>query len=236
MLFSKSLLVVTTALTSLVTAHPFTHDIEDRQVEVSVAPVADPVVVDAGGVYMRTTTLADGSIIGGYASGDGPNNILRVTKSTDGGASWSVIGSVDSGPTATRDIDNAFPLALHDGRILYAFRNHDRTPERGYTHYRITVCVSDDGGVTWRFLSHVEERAHNGRNGLWEPFLRIARDGAIQVYYSAENSDPDQDNIMRASRDGGLTWSGVYGMSGGDVLSRDGMIGIAEIDGNGNLM
>lgn len=232
----KPLLAVAVAVSRLVAAHPFSHDIQDRQVDASVVPVADPVVVDAGGVYMRTTTLGDGSILGGYTGFDGPTQILRVTKSTDGGASWSIIGSVDSGPSATREIDNAFPLALPDGRILYAFRNHDKVPGGGYQHYRITVCVSEDGGVTWSFLSHIDERAPNGRNGLWEPFLRIARDGAIQAYYSAENSDGDQDNIMRASTDGGRTWSGIYGMTGGDVNSRDGMIGIANIDTNGNLM
>jgi hypothetical protein len=232
----KSIFTMAMATSQLITAHPLSHDIQDRQVEAAVVPVADPVVVDGGGVYMRTTTLADGSILGGYTSFDGPTTILRVTKSTDGGASWSVIGSVDSGPSESREIDNAFPLALPDGRILYAFRNHDKVPGGGYQHYRITLCVSEDGGVSWSFLSHIDERALNGRNGLWEPFLRIARDGAIQAFYSAENSDSDQDNIMRASTDGGRTWSGIYGMSGGDVNSRDGMIGIANIDNDSNLM
>lgn len=231
----KYLLTLAVGLTGLVASHPFT-SLEPRQAAIN--PVEDPVVVDGGGVYMRVTTLPDGSLLAGYTGFDGPTRFLRVSKSTDSGRSWETIGSVDSGPSDTRDMDNAFPLALPDGRILYAFRNHDKVAGGEYTYYRITICVSDDGGVTWRFLSHVNEHAHNpsARNGLWEPFLRLTRDGVIQCFYSSENNNGDQDNIMQASYDGGLTWSGIYGMSGGDVNSRDGMIGVANIDNNGNLM
>lgn len=85
-------------------------------------------------------------------------------------------------------------------------------------------------------LPVVEEHVPSGVNGLWEPFLRIARDGSVQCYYSAENSADNQDNFMKYSTDGGATWSHWVAVSGGDRSSRDGMASVAPIDNNGNLM
>lgn len=78
-------------------------------------------------------------------------------------------------------------------------------------------------------------RAHTA-SGLWEPFLRLAQDGILQCYYSAENNSGDRDGFMKYSKDGGATWSNWITVSGGDVTSRDGMIGVAPIDNDGNLM
>ena len=220
-------------LNSLVSAHPF--EVDKRQ-DSRVNPVSDPVQVDSGGVYMRTTTLADGTIIGGYAASDGPDRILRVVRSTNNGESWERIGLVDGGPSAEREIDNVYPLALPNGDILYSFRNHDKDGSGGYRTYRITVCKSTDGGKNWSFTSQVDERqAASDVNGLWEPFLRLDRDGNVQAYYSAENRGTDQDNLMRVSTDGGESWGDAITMSGGDVEARDGMVGVAEY-GDGNLM
>lgn len=230
--FLQSLASAVLALATLTNSHPLSHP--KRQLEAAISPIADPVLVDPIGVYMRTTTLEDGSVLAGYATREGDDQILRTARSTDGGDSWERLGIVDSGPAATREIDNAFPLQIPGGPILMSFRNHDKN-DNGYITYRITVCVSEDGGATWAFLSQVDVRESSGRNGLWEPFLRIDRGGAIQAYYSAENADPDQDNLMRASTDGGLTWGGIITVSGAGLQSRDGMIGVAEV-GNGDLM
>lgn len=129
----------------------------------------------------------------------------------------------------------------HQGRILYAYRNHDRdlnstlgVPDN-YTFYRLTVSASDDGGRSWSFLSNIDTRAANNGsanlNGLWEPFLRVAADGAtLQAFYSAENDAGDQDSLMRESVDGGLTWGTRRVVSGANrVRSRDGMVGVATL-------
>lgn len=183
---------------------------------------------------MRATRLNDNTIIAGYAAQDGPNHLLRVVKSSDAGSSWTQLGTVTAGDSATHDIDNAFPLQLPSGRILFAFRNHDRTSKGVYTYYRITVCYSDDGGVTWSFLTQIDERPANGVNGLWEPFLRVSRNGTLQVFYSSENNGGDQDNVMKTSTDGGASWSGPFPVSGQGVTSRDGMTAVA--DAGGKLM
>ncbi|KAI0404676.1 glycoside hydrolase family 93 protein [Xylaria palmicola] len=200
-----------------------------------VVKTSNAAVIDPAGVYIRVTSLNDGSLIAGYAATDGTQHVLRTARSTDGGQSWRHQGEVYRADRTTHDLDNAFPLQLPSGRLLYAYRNHDR-PNSQYTYYRITISYSDDGGKTFVYLSTVAERAASGVNGLWEPFLRVANDGSLQCYYSAENSAADQDGFMRQSTDGGRTWSGPITVSGTAPTSRDGMIGVAKIDNNGNLM
>lgn len=198
-----------------------------------VSPAADPVVVDPIGSTMRVTKLGN-DLIAGYSAVTGGQASIRVARSTDNGNSWSQIGTVTERPSGETDLSNAFPLAV-GGRLLIAFRNHDKVNGR-YTYYRITICESTDGGITWNFVTQLDERAAaSPKNGFWEPFLRIAKDGSIQAYYSAENNDGDQDNIMRKSTDGGKNWSGIIPVTGSNVNARDGMTGVAEI-GNGQLM
>lgn len=171
-----------------------------------VINAGNTVVIDPAGVYIRASSVNDGGLIAGYAASDGTQHVLRTAKSIDGGQSWHFQGEVYRADSATHDVDNAFPLQLPSGRILYAYRNHDRTGSQ-YTYYRITISYSDDGGITFRYLSTVAERSASGVNGVWEPFLRVANDGSLQCYYSAENSATDQDGLMRQSSDGGLTVS-----------------------------
>ncbi|KAI1368394.1 glycoside hydrolase family 93 protein [Xylaria arbuscula] len=196
-----------------------------------VVQVSSPIVIDSAGVYIRATALRDGTLLAGYAATDGTQKVLRAARSTNGGLSWTRQGEVSRVDKTTHDLDNAFPLQLPSGRLLYAYRNHDR-PNSQYTYYRITISYSDDGGRSFQYLSTVAQRAASGVNGLWEPFLRIANDGTVQCYYSAENSSTDQDGFMRESSDGGLTWSSPITVSGSGITSRDGMIGVATISGN----
>ena len=67
-------------------------------------------------------------------------------------------------------------------------------------------------------------------NGIWEPFHRATSDGALQVYYSRENSEADQDILMKTSKDGGQTWGPTVTVIGGDSDNRrDGMPGVTNI-------
>jgi BNR repeat-like domain len=207
----------------------------------SPQPVGGPVAIDPQnkGEFIRVSFMNDGALIGGYVKSEGNQAVLKAVRSTDHGQSWQLIGEVFRGDIATHDMNNAFPMQLPSGRVLYAYRNHDRTgSDLHYTWFRISISYSDDGGRTYKYLSTVDERAPvpGTASGLWEPYLRIARDGSIQCYYSSENNKDDQDNLMRVSRDGGLTWSAPITVSGVDVLSRDGMTGVAPINNDGSLM
>jgi BNR repeat-like domain len=91
-----------------------------------------------------------------------------------------------------------------------------------------TVCYSDDFGKTWQFLSQPEGK--NPPNGLWEPFMRVAHDGSLQLYYSRENSQTDQDIVQHISKDNGKTWGAMVTIAGATTNGRDGMPGITEFD------
>lgn len=206
----------------------------------AISAVGNVVTVASSGTYLRVSSLefADGTsgLIGGYTDTSGSDKILRVVQSNNTGQSWDIVGSVASGPSATQELDNPFPLQIESrGRVLYAYRNHDIDSATGeYTYYRITVSYSDDFGANWLFHSQVIERAATTtNNGLWEPFLRLSNDGTtIQCYYSSEDASDDQNNFMKYSTDGGETWSDEIEVSGQGVTSRDGMTGVAVVSGD----
>ncbi|KAK3076057.1 hypothetical protein LTR53_000102 [Teratosphaeriaceae sp. CCFEE 6253] len=188
-----------------------------------------------GGTYPRANFLHDGSILGAYTGFSNGNNVLTLVGSTDKGASWSLLGTAATEASNANDLDNPYPLQLPSGRVLLAYRNHSKNATTGvYLYYRITISFSDDNGVTWSYLS-TPASDPAGPNGNWEPFLRNAADGSLQLYYSRENSADDQDSLMRTSMDAGKTWSTATIISGTGVTARDGMLGVATISGSGLL-
>jgi photosystem II stability/assembly factor-like uncharacterized protein len=193
--------------------------------------IGDAVVFGEGGTYPRATKLADGSLFGAYTNTQGDNTTILTVHSTDGGASWQVKGTVDTGSKATKDVDNPYVHELPDGKLLCAFRNHDRASSTTYSYYRITVCISENGGATWEYLS-TPASDPAGPTGNWEPFLQQGLDGTLQLYYSRENNATDQDSLLRRSDDGGETWTSAQVISGTGIETRDGMLGVAHTSAN----
>jgi photosystem II stability/assembly factor-like uncharacterized protein len=193
--------------------------------------IGDAVVFGEGGTYPRATKLADGSLFGAYTNTQGDNTTILTVHSTDGGASWQVKGTVDTGSKATKDVDNPYVHELPDGKLLCAFRNHDRASSTTYSYYRITVCISENGGATWKYLS-TPASDPAGPTGNWEPFLQQGLDGTLQLYYSRENNATDQDSLLRRSDDGGETWTSAQVISGTGIETRDGMLGVAHTSAN----
>ncbi|KAL8952573.1 MAG: hypothetical protein Q9222_001527 [Ikaeria aurantiellina] len=189
-----------------------------------------PATIGAG-TYPRATRLHDGTILAVYTAFQSGSNVLLTSASTNNGASFTPLGEITRGASNANDIDNAFLIQLPSpsNRILCAFRNHSKNPSNGaYTFFRITVTYSDDGGRSWKYLS--QPASDPGPvNGNWEPFLRNAVDGSLQLYYSRENNAQDQDTLQRISRDGGATWSSAVCVSGGGSTSRDGMTSVAML-------
>ncbi|KAF2099527.1 hypothetical protein NA57DRAFT_75027 [Rhizodiscina lignyota] len=224
-----SYLLLLCAITEVALCDP--HGLFQRRSGVVPSLSGDPVVMGAG-TYPRANFLSDGSILGAYAATVNDNKVLTLASSTDDGGSWSVKGSAATRPTNSSDLDNPYPLQLPSGRVLLAYRNHDKDASTGdYTFFRITISYSDDNGASWLFLADAATKP-GGTIGIWEPFLRNAQDGSLQLYYSEENSADDQDSKMRTSTDGGTTWSDAQTISGTDITARDGMLGVATIQGS----
>lgn len=187
-----------------------------------------------GGTYPRANFLSDGTLLGAYATTVEDNKQLVLVKSSDSGETWSLLGTAATRPTNASDLDNSYPLQLPGGRVLLAYRNHDKDPVSGdYTAFRIDISYSDNNGATWAYLSTPASMpgGPDFTPGIWEPFLRNAKDGSLQLYFSKENSQDDQDTIERISSNGGADWGDELTISGQDLTSRDGMTGVAQIDG-----
>jgi hypothetical protein len=132
-------------------------------IQPSVNPTSIALSPTGGGTYPRLANV-NGAILAAYTAFSGSTRTLTITRSTDGGKTFSAWGSVASG---TGDLDNPNLVQLPNGNIVCTFRNHDLNSSGGYTYYRITACISKDGGMTWTFLSQVDQRSAAGVNGLW---------------------------------------------------------------------
>jgi hypothetical protein len=136
-------------------------------IQPSVDPTAIPLSPTGGGTYPRLLNV-QGAILAAYkVLADGVSTLF-ISRSTDGGKSFSAWGTVTSG---TGDIDNPDLIQLpSNGPIICTFRNHDKNASgQGDVFYRITASISTDGGRNWSFLSQVDQRpaANPNENGLW---------------------------------------------------------------------
>lgn len=184
------------------------------------------------GAYPRGILLRDGTLLATFDRVHDGCLELCAVRSADRGVSWRPTGLVASRAAEPgRTLANGFPLQLNDGRILVAYRDHERTAS-GVVH-RLLVSCGDPADRGWRSLGAIQTN-RDPACGLWEPFLLDASDGSIHAYYAREKAGGDQDIVLRRSTDGGRTWCDETTVAS-QLGSRDGMPA-AVILGDGSLV
>ncbi|UNI21263.1 hypothetical protein JDV02_007268 [Purpureocillium takamizusanense] len=202
----------------------------------AAAAAAAPQTVDRsdGASYMRTTQYrSEDDIVGVYESIEGDDLVLRVAASDDAGVSWYPMGFVLSVKNSEYSIGNPHILALEDGRLLCAHRNHRWDPniKDRFATFGIGIHQSWDGGKSWQELSRPDDRIRTGVDGIWEPFLRISpTSDKLQVFWSNEMTTWDQDIVYQESDNYGETWSAPVTVAGADRTARDGMPSVVNVE------
>ena len=170
-----------------------------------------------GAEYARMVILPDGKWLvvytafenHGYRNQPDGGSILQFSISCDEGETWKVVSSLAH---PSRDLDNGQMLLLNNGEILLCCRS-----VRWQESYQLPVYISPDSGLTWNFLSIIDER--NGApgslgkpdKGMYEPHLDFLQDGRISVMYANEKhvTEPSQYSQIisqKISNDYGKTW------------------------------
>ncbi len=139
-----------------------------------------------------------------------------MIRSTDGGVNWSARYRVPvNSPHG--------PVALKDGRVIYPgvdLWGADR---------KVGVCVSNDDGVTWSWLSDIPIRPGDKSAEYHELHAVETGDGTIICHIRNHNAPNARETLQCESTDGGKTWStphpiGVWGLPSHLLRMNDGRL------------
>ncbi|MGN6503742.1 MAG: family 16 glycoside hydrolase [Pseudolysinimonas sp.] len=165
-----------------------------------------------------------------------------IKRSTDNGATWSVISTLYS-PTPGWGIYFGsmyeLPVAsggLAAGTIIAAGNAWDNS---NWGYQEVQTFISTDYGVTWSQRGNCATKSGSPSaisTGLWEPEIILNADGKLACHFSDERlraSGYYQKLVMVTSSNGGTTWgSQVDTVAIGDSNSRPGMPVVRKL-GNG---
>ena len=117
-----------------------------------------------------------------------------MLRSTDGGMTWSAPYRVPlNSPHG--------PIALSDGRLLYAGR------QLWDPGSKVGVCESHDDGQTWRWLSDIPARPGDRVEKYHELHIAQAAGDRLVVHIRDENKPRQTETLQCESEDGGKTWT-----------------------------
>ncbi|WJH35701.1 glycoside hydrolase [Paenibacillus sp. CC-CFT747] len=179
-----------------------------------------------GGVwYPRLLKLADGTWLSSFDSNvDGGHVKVKLSRSTDGGRTWS--SPIDAASDPSGDCANGQMLQLNNGTLWLAYRVIVQSGSTTSSYLR--VRQSSDGGNSWSDVPNgqIASETANSFKGVWEPHLGYIG-GTIAVMYandspSVAGSSGSQNLYMKTWN--GTAWSAASLVSDGVAVgSRDGM-------------
>jgi hypothetical protein len=139
----------------------------------------------------------------------GNNQILYVSSSSNGGASWSSPIKVDDGKSKFERVIGAYPAVDHgNGTVYVSWHNYARNV--------IYVDKSTNGGVTWG--TDVAAATTNtgfgmdigcvgGRRQSPAHHLKVGPSGTLHLVYANNVGGKGYDILYKRSTNGGATWS-----------------------------
>jgi hypothetical protein len=148
----------------------------------------------------------NGTLFAGWKESNtdnGPGIRVSVTKSVDGGATWSNPYSMPMFTSGTTGQSDPW-LVWHDGTIYYAYLEYSIS---GPSLSQITVARSDDYGASWTPIA-----ASHGEYFADKEMMVISDNGTIYVVYDdTDDATVLGDAIIRLSRsvDGGYTFQEI---------------------------
>lgn len=146
-----------------------------------------------GGIESPVVELDNGDLLAplfGKDTGDTYQSV-RLSKSTDGGASWAHYVDVVDGDTFGRNMQEPNILRLDNGDLFMMIRS-DGSPDQIYS------TTSTDDGATWSSMRLAF--VGKGKPSLWQR----SSDGCMFVTL---RSAVGEDSVFRASQDRGQSWS-----------------------------
>lgn len=207
----------------------------------AVAETGRELIYPGGASYPRVIRLAhsgaaNGTVIASVGSVVNGDSVGIILASSDGGVSFSHLGTVaDPEGAGGRGMccGSLFelPTAVGDmpaGTLLWATTTGYRVagPDK---RVRQRLWISRDLGRTWSFRSDIAT-ASNEFNA-WEPELSVSADGQLVAFFADETDKPDHDQkiVQVRSRDG-ITWSDQRDtVVNDDFYVRPGMPGVRRL-------
>lgn len=195
------------------------HHISKQQspINPTINAINEPADSSYGSQYCRMLSLGQNKWLAVYTVNTNkgyrqdPNGGLRleIAKSTDNGNTWKVIARLKD---AGRDLDNGQLIKIKNGHILLTCRS-----VRWQSSYRLPVYESEDGGISWRYLSLIDGNEGapgslgNPDKGVYEPHCILLEDGRLAVFYANEKhvtQSPSFSQVIseKISADNGKTW------------------------------
>ncbi|MBD3003042.1 sialidase family protein [Streptomyces sp. 5-10] len=175
---------------------------------------------DGAGLYPRAIRLEhsgkdNGRVLASTVVPGGGNGIGAVQESTDGGASFSQVGTIaDPASADGRGLCCAtlyeLPRQVGDmpaGTLLWAASFGQDVPKAD-RHMSIRVFKSTDVGRSWTYLSTVATATDT--KGLWEPEFSIDAEGNLVCHYSDETDPRHSQKLVAVRSRDGVSWSGLH--------------------------